>query len=169
MNEGTGPGMPPPNEHQARYILSTCEYIDRLLTDIEGVLNASASKSVFPRYSSDLTPVQRQTIEDFVACLRTRLVRILDDQGIGHPSGGNGQKITALSGSILRIGLLLVALLLRQESQLHISPCFGLLHIPSRSDTACSHNALSSIALIETTWADSVRCVYRRHTWILLF
>jgi len=84
MNEGTEPGAPSPNEHQVRYILSTCEYIDRLLTDIEGVLNASASKSVFPRYSSDLTPVQRQTIEDFVACLRTRLVRILDDQGIAR-------------------------------------------------------------------------------------
>ena len=89
MNEGTEPGAPSPNEHQVRYILSTCEYIDRLLTDIEGVLNASASKSVFPRYSSDLTPVQRQTIEDFVACLRTRLVRILDDQGIGQGSASS--------------------------------------------------------------------------------
>ncbi len=169
MNEGTEPGTPSPNEHQARYIRSTCEYIDRLPTDIEGVLNASASKSVFPRYSSDLTPVQQQTIEDFVACLRTRLVRILDDQGIVHPSGGNGQEITALSGSILRIGLLPAALLLRQEPQLHISPCFGLLHILGRSDTACSHNTLSSIAPIETTWAGPVRCVCRRHTWILPF
>lgn len=84
MNEGTEPGTPSPNEHQARYIRSTCEYIDRLLTDIEAVLNASASGSVFPRYSADLTPLQRQTIEDFVACLRARLVRILDDQSIAR-------------------------------------------------------------------------------------
>lgn len=84
MNEGTEPGTPSPNEHQARYIRSTCEYIDRLLTDIEGVLDASASGSVFLRYSADLTPLQRGAIEDFIACLRARLVRILDDQGIAR-------------------------------------------------------------------------------------
>lgn len=84
MNEGTEPGTPSPNEHQARYIRSTCEYIDRLLTDIEGVLDASTSGSVFPRYSDDLTPVQRETIENFIAPLRARLVRILDDQGIAR-------------------------------------------------------------------------------------
>ncbi|MDV2482517.1 hypothetical protein F8E02_11005 [Methanoculleus sp. Wushi-C6] len=84
MDEGTESGTPSPNEHQARYIRSTCEYIDRLLTDIEGVLNTSASGSVFPRYSADLTPLQRETIEDFIARLRARLVRILDDQGIAR-------------------------------------------------------------------------------------
>ena len=84
MNEGTEPGTPSPNENQARYIRSTCDYIDRLLTDIEGVLNASASGSVFPRYSADLTPLQRQAIEDFIARLRARLIPILDDLGIAR-------------------------------------------------------------------------------------
>ncbi|MDK2916654.1 MAG: hypothetical protein PWR25_1211 [Euryarchaeota archaeon] len=84
MNEDTEPGTTSPNEHQARYIRSTCEYIDRLLIDIESILNASASGSAFPRYSSDLTSLQRRAIEDVIARLRARLVRILDDLGIAR-------------------------------------------------------------------------------------
>lgn len=82
MDKDTGPGTSSPNEHQTRYIRSTCEYIDRLLTDIETALNVSASKKIFERYSDDFTPMQRQTIEDFAPHLRARLVRILDDLGI---------------------------------------------------------------------------------------
>lgn len=84
MNEDMEPGTPSPNDHQARCIRTTCEYIDRLLADIEGVLDASTSGSVFPRYSSDLTPAQRRTIENFVARLRARLVCILDGKGIAR-------------------------------------------------------------------------------------
>ncbi len=83
-NEGTEPGTSSLNEHQVRYIRSTCEHIDRLLTDIEGALNGSTSKSAFPRYSTDFTPLQRQTIENFAAHLRAQLIRILSDLGIAR-------------------------------------------------------------------------------------
>jgi len=70
------------NEYQARRLQVTCRYIDRLLGDVEAILNTAASKAAFPRYSDDLTPAQRRTIEDFIAHLRARLVRVLESQGI---------------------------------------------------------------------------------------
>ncbi|MDI6876026.1 MAG: dynamin family protein [Methanomicrobiales archaeon] len=70
------------NEHQARYLRVSCEHIDRLLGEIEAILNTSTSRAAFPRYAPDLDPARRRTIEDFVARLRAQVVRILDGQGI---------------------------------------------------------------------------------------
>ncbi|MBN1193868.1 MAG: hypothetical protein JXA08_00735 [Methanomicrobiaceae archaeon] len=82
MKDSTGKGSLSLNEHQVRRIRITCGYIDRLLTDIENILSDSVSGAAFPRYIPDITPAQQQTIEDSLARLRARLVRILDDQGI---------------------------------------------------------------------------------------
>jgi hypothetical protein len=70
------------NEFQARRLRVTCHYIDRLLAEIEEILHASASKTAFPRFSSDVAPDQHETIEDYIARLRAQLVRVLDDQGV---------------------------------------------------------------------------------------
>jgi len=70
------------NEFQARRLRVTCQYIDRLLGDIESILNFSASKTAFPRYSADVLPEQHRTIEKYVTRLRAQLVRVLDAQGI---------------------------------------------------------------------------------------
>ncbi|MFZ0037259.1 MAG: dynamin family protein [Candidatus Acidiferrales bacterium] len=72
------------NEFQARRVRIACQYIDRLLGDIEAILNGSASKSPFPRYLADVAPVQRKTIEDYIARLRAQLVRVLDGQEIAE-------------------------------------------------------------------------------------
>jgi GTP-binding protein EngB required for normal cell division len=70
------------NPYQARRLRVTCQYIDKVLGDIEGILNSTASKAAFPRYASDITPAQRRTIEDYVARVRAQLVRVLEGQGI---------------------------------------------------------------------------------------
>jgi GTP-binding protein EngB required for normal cell division len=74
------------NEHQRRRLLVGCEHIDRLLSDVEQILNASTSKSPFPRWSDDTSPVQRKVTKDYIARLRAQLVRVLEGQDIVHPS-----------------------------------------------------------------------------------
>lgn len=70
------------NEFQARHLRIACQHIDKLLGDMEEVLHASESKSVFPRYVPELSPVQRKTIEDYAARLRAQLLRVLRSQQI---------------------------------------------------------------------------------------
>jgi GTP-binding protein EngB required for normal cell division len=72
------------NEFQANRLRVTCQYIDKLLSDIEGVLNTAASKAAFPRYSADIAPAQRRTIEDYIARVRAQLVRVLEGQDIAR-------------------------------------------------------------------------------------
>lgn len=70
------------NEFQASRLRITCHYIDKLLGDVEAILKVAASKAAFPRYSADISPAQRRTIEDYIARVRAQLVRILDGQNI---------------------------------------------------------------------------------------
>jgi GTP-binding protein EngB required for normal cell division len=70
------------NPNQASRLRVTCQYIDKLLGEIEEVLNTTSSKAAFPRYSTDIVPAQRRTIENYIARVRAQLVRILDGQGI---------------------------------------------------------------------------------------
>jgi GTP-binding protein EngB required for normal cell division len=70
------------NEYQSRRLRVTCQYIDKLLGGVEEILNIASSKAEFPRYSGDVAPAQRRTIEDYVSRIRAQLVRVLDGQGI---------------------------------------------------------------------------------------
>lgn len=70
------------NEHQARRLRVTCQYIDKLLGEVEEILNIAASKAAFPLYASDVAPAQRRTIDDYISRVRAQLVRVLDGQGI---------------------------------------------------------------------------------------
>jgi len=70
------------NEYQRNRLRVTCEHIDKLLSDIEAVLNQSVSKSVFPKYAFEIPTSQRKTIEGFIARIRAQLLRILDGQEI---------------------------------------------------------------------------------------
>jgi GTP-binding protein EngB required for normal cell division len=72
------------NEFQARRLRVTCQYIDKILGGVEEILNFAASKAAFPRYSDDVAPAQRRTIEDYIARIRGQLVRVLDGQGISR-------------------------------------------------------------------------------------
>ena len=73
------------NEHQRRRLLVTCRHVDGMLSEIEAVLNQSASKAAFPKYVPDIPPAQRRTIEDYIARLRAQLKRALEGQEIGSP------------------------------------------------------------------------------------
>lgn len=72
------------NPNQANRLRVTCQYIDKLLGEIEDVLNTTTSKAAFPRYSPDIAPAQRRTIEDYIARVRAQLVRVLDGQHIAR-------------------------------------------------------------------------------------
>ena len=77
--------MSPLNESQARRVRVSCQYIDRLLGEIEGILNAAASGAAFPQYIADVGPAARRTIEDYIARIRAQLRRVLEGQGIEAP------------------------------------------------------------------------------------
>ena len=76
------------NESQVRRLRVTCQHIDRTLSEIEGILNESASRAAFPAYIADLSPPQRKTLEDYIARVRARLVRVLEGQGIAASQPG---------------------------------------------------------------------------------
>lgn len=65
------------NEPQKRRLSVTCEYIDKLLQDVEQVLASGSSKSPFPRYVLDVSAEQTQALEGYIAELRAALVRAL--------------------------------------------------------------------------------------------
>jgi GTP-binding protein EngB required for normal cell division len=73
------------NEYQARCLRVTCEYVDKVIGEIEHILHSAASKVAFPRYIQDITPTQRRTIEDYLSRIRAQLARVLDGQGIPRP------------------------------------------------------------------------------------
>lgn len=77
---------PPPdselNEHQQRRLVVTCQYVDRLLADLERSLTEAQSTSPFGRYANDLAPAEQRLVHDYLARLRTQLLRILEGQGL---------------------------------------------------------------------------------------
>jgi GTP-binding protein EngB required for normal cell division len=70
------------NEFQARRLRVTCQYIDKLLGEIEEILHVTSSRAAFPPFCPDVAPAQGRTIEDYVSRIRAQLVRVLDGQGI---------------------------------------------------------------------------------------
>jgi GTP-binding protein EngB required for normal cell division len=65
------------SEHQKNRLRITCQYIDKLLSNIEDILHAAASQSPFPRYLVDINPAQIRVIEDHIRRLRSQLVRTI--------------------------------------------------------------------------------------------
>ncbi len=70
------------NPNQQRRLRVTCEHLDRLLADIETVLNAAQSQAAFPRYVPDLPPAVRGLLADSIVAARDQLRRVLAGQGI---------------------------------------------------------------------------------------
>src|SRR5208283_5944405 len=82
------PGADSSNEFLAKHLRITCEHIDRLLGEIEGVLNESSSRTAFPAYVMDITPAQQKTIEDYITRIRARLVQVMEGQGMSSNQRG---------------------------------------------------------------------------------
>jgi len=90
------------NEFQARHLYVTFRYIDKLLCEIEDVLNTPSSRAAFPKYSPDVAPAESRQMEEQIARIRSQLVRILKEQGITRqvPSISGSHAIHAALGSI---------------------------------------------------------------------
>ena len=76
----------PLSEPQQRHLLTHVKYADTLLSEIEEILTAASSRSPFPKYEIDVTPAQSKVIRDYVARIRSQMLRVLEGQGI-RPSG----------------------------------------------------------------------------------
>lgn len=74
------------NTFQRRHLLTSCQYADKLLSEIEAVLFASESKSPFPKFKPDISPAQVKVVHDYIARMRAQIVRILDSQDIPIPA-----------------------------------------------------------------------------------
>jgi GTP-binding protein EngB required for normal cell division len=73
------------NSSQARHLLTSAQYADRLFGEIESVLFASKSKSPFRKYQNGLSPSQIKIVEDYLVRIRAQLVHVLEAQGIHLP------------------------------------------------------------------------------------
>jgi hypothetical protein len=73
------------NSNHERRLSVTCRYIDKLLADMESMLNVSSSKLAFPQYARDATSAQRRVIEDYISRIRAQLIRVLDGQNMERP------------------------------------------------------------------------------------
>ena len=80
----------PLNEAQQRRLLGNSQYADKLLSDIEAILSAAESKTIFPKFVSDLSPAQVQLIRGYMARFRTQLARALDGLAIRPPAPSFG-------------------------------------------------------------------------------
>ncbi len=76
------------NEAQRLRLNVSCQYIDRLLTDIGSILHAANSPSPFAKYIADISPAQARVLEDYIHRLRQQLLRSLAWQQIetGEPT-----------------------------------------------------------------------------------
>lgn len=73
------------NESQTRHLVSSCQHIDKLLLEIEGILSSASSNAVFPKYKNDLSAVQIKTARDYLARVRAQMLQSLKGIGIEPP------------------------------------------------------------------------------------
>jgi len=73
------------NSSQKLHLLTSSQYADKLLSEIEAVLSAASSKSPFPKFKGDITPAQAKVVQDYLARFRAQIVRMLASQGIKPP------------------------------------------------------------------------------------
>jgi GTP-binding protein EngB required for normal cell division len=76
------------NESQRLRLRVSCQYIDRLLTDVGNILHAATSPSPFAKYIVDISPTEARVLEDYIQRLRGQLLRSLAWQQIepGDPT-----------------------------------------------------------------------------------
>jgi GTP-binding protein EngB required for normal cell division len=94
------------NEHQKRHLRASSQEIERLLREAETILNTATSQSPFPAYRDDLTPAQRKVVQDYIARLRTQLVRVLESQQISLPQPDCGVS-RALQANLIAIDIMI--------------------------------------------------------------
>ncbi len=77
------------NSAQRQHLLSTCQYIDKLLSDVEAVLDGP-SAAAFPRFRFDLNPMQAKVMRDALRQTRAQMLRALSSAGVARPEPAYG-------------------------------------------------------------------------------
>ena len=85
------------NENQQRRLIVTCQYVDRLLADLDRAFAEAASNSPFGRYANDLAPAEQGLVRDYVARVRTQLLRMLEGQGLSPAPNRVGLRYSLLT------------------------------------------------------------------------
>ncbi len=73
------------NSAQRLHLLTSSQHADKLLAEVEAILTASKSKSAFRKYNNSLSPAQAKVVEDYIARIRSQMLRVLESQGIAPP------------------------------------------------------------------------------------
>src|SRR5437870_3584896 len=68
------------NENQQRRLIVTCQHVDPLLADLQRSFIEAQSSSPFGRYANDLAPAEQRLVTDYIARIRTQLLRMLEGQ-----------------------------------------------------------------------------------------
>jgi GTP-binding protein EngB required for normal cell division len=83
------------NENQQRHLVVSCQYIDKLLVEVEQIVTGSSSRPVFPRHTATLTVLQKKVLGDYLARIRDRLLSVLDSQHL-RPAPPHAQDVFAI-------------------------------------------------------------------------
>lgn len=101
-----GPTAETLNEHHRRHLLASCQYIDRMLSDIDNIVTATETDSPFGRYVPDLSPVLKKLLRDYFARLRTDILRVLTR----HDAMPGGQLVSAVHAIRTTLGFVDIAI-----------------------------------------------------------
>jgi ElaB/YqjD/DUF883 family membrane-anchored ribosome-binding protein len=78
------------NDNHVRHVVTTFRYMDELLSRAEQIMASAGSPSPFQEYTDDTTPLQRKVTHDYVAHIRQRMNRSLQDLQIPTPAPVTG-------------------------------------------------------------------------------
>jgi hypothetical protein len=96
---GRPPTGPLLNENQRRRVLASCQYIDKLLSDLDKVVASASSGSPFDRYVDDLTKAQKTLLRDYSESIRAQMLRVLKSQA-AMPSASPGSARHAIRSGL---------------------------------------------------------------------
>jgi hypothetical protein len=145
------------NEYQARRLYVTFCYIDKLLCEIEEVLNTSSSRAAFPKYALDVAPADSGQIEEHIAGIRSQLVRILNEQGITR-------QVPSISAShAIHVALGSVDIALEELKPRHMRGYGELPEVAANELNAIVEGLRGLVAQLDRSIANSDRETGRRH------
>jgi GTP-binding protein EngB required for normal cell division len=84
-DESITPEVPRLNEGQKLHLRVSCEYMDKMLQAIEGILHSQESASPFSKYLIDISPAQGRVMEDYIRRFRSQILRVFAWQGVELP------------------------------------------------------------------------------------
>jgi len=106
LSDASEADAPTLNEHHRRHLLASCQYIDRLLTDIDNIAAATETQSPFARYAADLSPTLKRLLRDYFVRLRTDMLRILQR----HDALPAGRMISAVHAIRTALGFVEISI-----------------------------------------------------------